>query len=169
MMPGKYGSRRLGVKAAFEARSQYERGRISREVYEELMSNACPGAGSCSGLYTANSMACVTEALGLSLKMCASIHALDPAKEVIAFESGKRTIELVQEGVTVKDVVTEKAIENALGQSAVKEFFDLQPGDVPATFADVDDLIKDVGFKPKTDINIGIEKFIDWYKTYYKV
>jgi UDP-glucuronate 4-epimerase len=62
-----------------------------------------------------------------------------------------------------------KAIENALGQSAVKEFFDLQPGDVPATFADVDDLIKDVGFKPKTDINIGIEKFIDWYKTYYKV
>jgi dihydroxy-acid dehydratase len=114
MMPGKYGSRRLGVKAAFEARSQYERGRISREVYEELMSNACPGAGSCSGLYTANSMACVTEALGLSLKMCASIHALDPAKEVIAFESGKRIVELVREGVTVKDVVTEKAIENAL-------------------------------------------------------
>ncbi|MCW4037273.1 MAG: dihydroxy-acid dehydratase [Candidatus Bathyarchaeota archaeon] len=114
MMPGKYGSRRLGVKAAFEARSQYERGRFSREVYEELMSNACPGAGSCSGLYTANSMACVTEALGLSLKMCASIHALDPAKEVIAFESGKRIVELVREGVTVKDVVTEKAIENAL-------------------------------------------------------
>jgi dihydroxy-acid dehydratase len=114
MMPGKYGSRRLGVKAAFEARSQYERGRISRDVYEELMSNACPGAGSCSGLYTANSMACVTEALGLSLKMCASTHALDPAKEVIAFESGKRIIELVREGVTVKDVVTEKAIENAL-------------------------------------------------------
>jgi dihydroxy-acid dehydratase len=114
MMPGKYGSRRLGVKAAFEARSQYERGRISREVYEELMSNACPGAGSCSGLYTANSMACVTEALGLSLKMCASIHALDPAKEAIAFESGKRIIDLVREGVTVKDVVTEKAIENAL-------------------------------------------------------
>jgi dihydroxy-acid dehydratase len=114
MMPGKYGSRRLGVKAAFEARSQYERGRISREVYEELMSNACPGAGSCSGLYTANSMACVTEALGLSLKMCASTHALDPAKEAIAFESGKRIIDLVREGVTVKDVVSEMAIENAL-------------------------------------------------------
>jgi dihydroxy-acid dehydratase len=114
MMPGKYGSRRLGVKAAFEARSQYERGRITREVYEELMSNACPGAGSCSGLYTANSMACVTEALGLSLKMCASTHALDPAKEAIAFESGKRIIDLVREGVTVKDVVSEKAIENAL-------------------------------------------------------
>ncbi len=114
MMPGTYGSRRLGVKAAFEARSQYERGRISRDVYEELMSNACPGAGSCSGLYTANSMACVTEALGLSLKMCGSIHAIDPAKEVIAFESGKRIVELVRAGVTVKDVVTEKAIENAL-------------------------------------------------------
>ena len=62
-----------------------------------------------------------------------------------------------------------EAIENALGQSAIKEFLDLQPGDVPATFADVDDLIKDVGFKPKTNIRIGIKKFIGWYRTYYKV
>jgi UDP-glucuronate 4-epimerase len=62
-----------------------------------------------------------------------------------------------------------EAIQQALGQSAIKEFHDLQPGDVPATYADVDDLIKDVGFKPKTDIRIGIKKFIDWYKAYYKV
>jgi dihydroxy-acid dehydratase len=114
MLPGTYGGRRLGVKAAFEARSQYERGRIPREEYEQLMANACPGAGSCSGLYTANSMACVTEAIGLSLKMCASTHALDPAKEAIALESGKRILDLVRAGVTVKDVVTEQALENAL-------------------------------------------------------
>jgi UDP-glucuronate 4-epimerase len=62
-----------------------------------------------------------------------------------------------------------EAIEGALGQSAIKEFLDLQPGDVPATYADVNDLIKDVGFKPKTDIKIGINNFIKWYKTYYKV
>jgi dihydroxy-acid dehydratase len=139
MMPGKYGSRRLGVKAAFEARSQYERGRITREVYEELMSNACPGAGSCSGLYTANSMACVTEALGLSLKMCASTHALDPAKEEIAFESGKRIIELVREGVTVKDVVTEKTIKNALR-------VDMAIGASTNTLLHVPALVEELGF-----------------------
>jgi UDP-glucuronate 4-epimerase len=62
-----------------------------------------------------------------------------------------------------------KAIEKALGKTAIKEFLDLQPGDVPATYADVDDLIKDVGFKPETDIQVGIAKFIEWYKNYYKV
>jgi UDP-glucuronate 4-epimerase len=62
-----------------------------------------------------------------------------------------------------------KAIEKALGKTAIKEFLDLQPGDVPATYADVDDLIKDVGFKPETDIKVGIAKFIEWYKNYYKV
>ena len=58
-------------------------------------------------------------------------------------------------------------IEKALGKKAKKEFLDLQPGDVPATYADIDDLIKDVGFKPETPIETGIERFIAWYKDYY--
>ncbi|MGD9211014.1 MAG: NAD-dependent epimerase [Desulfobacteraceae bacterium] len=62
-----------------------------------------------------------------------------------------------------------EAIEKALGKKAKKEFLDLQPGDVPATYANVDDLIKDVGFKPKTSIENGIGEFIDWYKKYYGV
>jgi UDP-glucuronate 4-epimerase len=60
-------------------------------------------------------------------------------------------------------------IEKALGRKAAKEYLDMQPGDVPATYADVDDLINDVGFKPATPLSIGIQKFIDWYRTYYKV
>ncbi len=60
-----------------------------------------------------------------------------------------------------------EAIEKALGKVAIKEFLDLQPGDVPATYANVDDLIEDVGFKPKTKIEIGIENFVNWYKSYY--
>jgi UDP-glucuronate 4-epimerase len=60
-------------------------------------------------------------------------------------------------------------IENVLGQKAEKEFLDLQPGDVPATYADVDDLMNDVGFRPATPIEIGIERFIAWYREYYKV
>jgi UDP-glucuronate 4-epimerase len=59
------------------------------------------------------------------------------------------------------------AIESALGKTAIKNFMDLQPGDVPATYADVDDLIRDVGFKPETSIAEGIGKFVEWYKDYY--
>jgi len=62
-----------------------------------------------------------------------------------------------------------EVIENALGRKARKEFRDLQPGDVPATYADVDDLIADVGFKPATPITTGIRKFIEWYRGYYAV
>ena len=59
-------------------------------------------------------------------------------------------------------------IEKTLKREAKKEFLDLQPGDVPATYADVDDLIADVGFKPQTPITTGIQQFIEWYKQYYK-
>ena len=58
-------------------------------------------------------------------------------------------------------------IEKALGKSAIKNYMDIQPGDVPATYADIDDLINDVGFKPSTPLSEGIQKFIDWYKSYF--
>ena len=60
-----------------------------------------------------------------------------------------------------------EVIEKALKRRAVKEFLDLQPGDVPATYADVDDLIADVGFKPQTPITSGIQRFVTWYEQYY--
>ena len=62
-----------------------------------------------------------------------------------------------------------KTIEKALGKEAKKNFMDLQPGDVPVTFADVDDLINDVGFKPSTSIEEGVGKFVEWYKEYHKI
>jgi len=62
-----------------------------------------------------------------------------------------------------------EVIENTLGRKAQKEFLDLQAGDVPATYADVDDLIYDVGFKPRTPIAVGIQRFIEWYRSYYTV
>jgi UDP-glucuronate 4-epimerase len=62
-----------------------------------------------------------------------------------------------------------EVIEKALGKTAQKEFLDMQPGDVPATYADVDDLIREVGFKPATAIETGIERFIEWYRKYYRV
>lgn len=58
-------------------------------------------------------------------------------------------------------------IENALGKKATKEYMDMQPGDVPATYADVDDLMTDVGFKPATPLSVGIQSFVEWYRSYY--
>lgn len=60
-------------------------------------------------------------------------------------------------------------LEECLGKKAKKNFLPLQPGDVPATYADIDDIEKDVGFKPKTPIEKGIRKFVEWYKEYYKI
>jgi UDP-glucuronate 4-epimerase len=60
-------------------------------------------------------------------------------------------------------------LERKLGKEAVKEYLPLQPGDVLKTYADVDDLMRDVGFKPSTPIDKGIEKFVHWYKSYYGV
>ena len=61
------------------------------------------------------------------------------------------------------------AIETALGQEARKEMLPLQQGDVPATYADIDDLVRDAGFKPSTPIQEGIDRFITWYRSYYNV
>lgn len=60
-----------------------------------------------------------------------------------------------------------KEIETALGREAKKQFMDIQPGDVPATYADVDDLMRDVGFRPATPLAKGIKNFVEWYKSYY--
>jgi UDP-glucuronate 4-epimerase len=62
-----------------------------------------------------------------------------------------------------------QTIENVLGRQARKEYLDLQPGDVVATYADVDDLMRDVGFKPQTPIETGIQRFIDWFQAYYGI
>ncbi|MCX6798758.1 MAG: dihydroxy-acid dehydratase [Candidatus Diapherotrites archaeon] len=114
MQPGVYKGKKIGVKAAFEARAQLEAGKISREEYRQIVCSACPGAGTCAGLYTANSMACVTEALGLSLPLCATTAALDPAKEQIAFESGKLAVELAAKNLTARKIMTPAAFGNAL-------------------------------------------------------
>ena len=60
------------------------------------------------------------------------------------------------------------AIENALGKIAIKEFLPMQAGDVSRTEADVTDLVENLGYKPDTPISVGIEKFVNWYKLYYK-
>ena len=62
-----------------------------------------------------------------------------------------------------------KILEQTIGKNAIRELLPMQPGDVPATYADVDDLMRDVGFKPSTPIAEGIARFIAWYKQYHQI
>jgi len=115
MISGRYKGRRLSlVRDTFEAVGQYHAGKISEEELHELELRACPGPGSCQGLYTANTMACVTEALGMSLPGCATALACLAKKERIAYESGVRVVELVRQGITARKIMTREAFENAI-------------------------------------------------------
>lgn len=108
MLPGFACDRELDVINVFE---EWQRGGETLPVLEDL---ACPGAGSCAGLFTANSMACMAEALGLSLPGCATAHAVDAKKMRIAKLSGMKIVELVKKGLTARKIVSRESFENAV-------------------------------------------------------
>jgi dihydroxy-acid dehydratase len=115
MFSGHYKGRRLNLTSdTFEAVGKFKKGLIGREELDNLEMCACPGAGSCQGMYTANTMACVTESLGMSLTGCATALAVSAKKRRIAFESGRRIVELIQQNITPRKVMTIKAFENAI-------------------------------------------------------
>jgi len=102
------------VRNTFEAVGLRQAGKISDAELEELEMSACPGAGSCQGMYTANTMACVTEALGLSLRFGATAPAVSAERVRLAFESGERVVELVRRGLSSRRFMTEAAFRNAI-------------------------------------------------------
>ena len=115
MLAGRYRGQRLSlVRDTFEAVGRFQRGEIDEGELAALEMEACPGAGSCQGLYTANTMACLTEALGMSLSGCATALAVSAKKRRLAFESGRRVVELVRMGLTPRQIMTPEAFENAV-------------------------------------------------------
>jgi dihydroxy-acid dehydratase len=115
MLSGHLRGRRLSlVNDTFEAIGKYKKGAIKKDELDALEMCACPGAGSCQGMYTANTMACVTEALGMSLPRCATALAVSAEKKRIAFESGRRIVELIAKNITPRKIMTLKAFENAI-------------------------------------------------------
>jgi len=115
MLSGRLEGKRLSlVRDTFEAVGRCESGKITQDELENLEINACPGCGSCQGLYTANTMACVTETLGMSLPGCATALAVSAKKKRIAYESGMRVVKLVEEGISPKRIMTLPAFENAV-------------------------------------------------------
>jgi dihydroxy-acid dehydratase len=115
MISGHLRGKRLSlVNDTFEAIGKYKKGLLSDSELTDLEMCACPGSGSCQGMYTANTMACVTESLGMSLPGCATSLAVSSRKRRIAFHSGSRIVELVKKNVTPRKIMTRKAFENAI-------------------------------------------------------
>ena len=115
MLTGYYKGRRLDlVHDAFEAVGRYKKGEISKSELDELEINACPGPGSCQGLFTANTMSCLTETMGMSLIGCATSLAVSSKKTRIAFQSGERIVELIKKNITPRKIMNKKAFSNAI-------------------------------------------------------
>ena len=114
MEPGRDGGKGLDLQSVFEAVGAYSAGTMTEEDVKRVECSACPGRGSCSGLFTANTMACLTEALGLSLTGCATCLADDVRKLAIARATGRRIVELVKEGVRPRDIASRESFRNAI-------------------------------------------------------
>jgi len=115
MFSGRYQNRRLSfVNDTYEAMAKANKGEITRQELSCLEMEACPGQGSCQGLYTANTMACLTEALGMSLPGCATALAGMAKKKRLAQETGERIVHLVRHNILPRSIVTKRSLENAI-------------------------------------------------------
>jgi len=115
MLAGRRGLKKLSfVRDTFEALAQTKKGQMSSKELYCLEIEACPGQGSCQGLYTANTMACLTEAMGMSLPGCATGIAGLAKKKRIAQDSGERVVELVRKNITPRMIMNRRSLENAI-------------------------------------------------------
>ena len=114
MLGGKCGGKELSLIDVFEGVGRVAAGTMDEEELIALEKCAMPGCGSCQGLYTANTMACMTEALGMSLPRCAAIPAVHAEKLAIARMSGERVVDLVREDIKPRDIITLAAMRNAV-------------------------------------------------------
>lgn len=113
-LPGRYQGRDISIVDVFEGIGAESEGRISADELLAIERAACPGAGSCAGMFTANTMASVGEAIGMSLPGSASVPAIDPRLRVFARRSGEAVMALVRSGVTARQIMTKPAFENAI-------------------------------------------------------
>jgi dihydroxy-acid dehydratase len=113
-LPGYVGDREVTIIDAFEAVGACARGLITRAEVDEIERAVCPGEGACGGMYTANTMASVAEALGMSLPGSAAPPAVDRRRDGYARRSGAAVVELIRRGITARDILTREAFENAI-------------------------------------------------------
>jgi len=114
IMPGRFRDQDVTIQDVFEGVGAVEAGRMTEEELYELECAACPGEGSCGGMYTANTMACASEALGMALPYSASIPAADPRRDDICRRTGEAALRLLEAEVRPRDILTKQALENAI-------------------------------------------------------
>lgn len=114
MLAGRVDGKKTSLSSMFEAVGSYKAGRIDEEQLCVCEENTCPTCGSCSGMYTANSMNCLTEVLGMGLRGNGTIPAVYSARIELAKHAGMQIMELVKKNIRPRDIMTEKAIKNAL-------------------------------------------------------
>ena len=113
-LPGQVDGRDVTIIDAFEAVGACARGLISREEVDKIERAICPGEGACGGMYTANTMATIGEAIGLSLPGSAAPPAVDRRRDTYAVKSGAAVVELIRQGITTRQILTKQAFENAI-------------------------------------------------------
>ena len=113
ILPGKYKGKDVTVVDVFEAVGKYSSGNATEEELHELECVACPSAGACGGQFTANTMACVSEAIGLALPYSSGAPAPYDERDKYAYDSGKQVMKLIADNIRPRDIVTKKALENA--------------------------------------------------------
>ena len=113
-LPGKLGDRDLTLIDVFEGVGACAAGKITRDELTEIEKAACPGMGSCGGMYTANTMASVAEALGMALPGSAAPPAPDSRRDAFAVASGEAVVNLLRHGITARQIMTKEAFENAI-------------------------------------------------------
>ncbi|MSP79305.1 MAG: dihydroxy-acid dehydratase [Dehalococcoidia bacterium] len=114
IMPGRFQGRDVNIQDVFEAVGAHAAGKMSDKDLRELELVACPGAGSCAGMFTANTMSSAIEALGMSLPQDASIPSIDPRKKDSARRAGAAVVALLHAGIRPRDILTREAFENAI-------------------------------------------------------
>lgn len=114
MLAGRVDGHKTSLSSMFEAVGAYNAGKIDEEKLQEFEDKACPSCGSCSGMYTANSMNCLTEVLGMSLKGNGTIPAVYSERIKLAKHAGMQIVELIKKDIKPRDIMTEDAFRNAL-------------------------------------------------------
>lgn len=151
MEPGRMDGENLDLQSVFEAIGLYKAGKADEDYVRTIECAACPGQGSCSGLFTANTMACLTEVMGMSLTGCATCIATDPRKLEIAKATGKRIVELVKQNVNPRSIVTEASIRNAIRA-------DMAIGGSTNTALHIPAIAREFGLRATLDMFDGISR-----------
>ena len=114
MLPGRANGKKVALTDAFEAPGAVRTGKMTEEEAEDIVEHACPGCGSCAGMFTANSMNCMTELLGMGLPGNGTIPAVESQRIILAKHAGMKVMDLVRENIRPRDIITEKVIKNGL-------------------------------------------------------